>query len=119
MTRISVEHNYFTDIEEAKSEIRERGLYGGTHEFEAPPSGGTPVHWNDVSQTVYITDGTFRFSDPATGNTHECGRGSKFYIPERTLHVEEEHSGYKGVIGINKPEFPQPFVRAPEELESS
>ena len=119
MSQISVEHNYFNDIDEAKREIRENGLYGGNNEFEAPPSGGTPVHWHDVSQTVYITEGVFRFTDPATGETHDCGPGSKFFIPERTLHVEEEHKGYKGVIGIDKAEFPQPFVRSPEELEDT
>ena len=118
MSQITVEHGYFDDIEEARREIRETGLYHGENEFDLPASGGTPIHWHDVSQTVYITEGLFRFTDPATGETHDCGPGSKIVIPERTLHIEEAHPNYKGVVGINKPDFPEPYVRSLEELEN-
>ena len=117
MNAITVEHNFFTDIEEAKRDISDNKLHGGKTEFEAPPSGGTPIHWHDVSQYVYITDGVFRFTVPATSQTHDCGPGSELVIPDRVLHIEAAHKRYKGVIGINKESFPQPFVRAPEELE--
>ena len=68
------------------------------------------------SMTV-VSRRIFRFQDPTTGAVHECGPGTKFVIPERTLHIEEEHSGYKGVVGMTTDPLPQPFVRPPEELQ--
>tara|TARA_B100000586_G_scaffold250114_1_gene208430 strand:- start:291 stop:644 length:354 start_codon:yes stop_codon:yes gene_type:complete len=112
---IVVQHGYFDRDQQAFNEIEEDGYYGS--KFDAPPSGGTPIHWHDVSMHIYITEGRFRFKDPATGELHECVAGTRFDIPERTLHIEEEHHGYTAIAGMSKSEVPQPFVRQPEELE--
>ncbi|MCY4657005.1 MAG: hypothetical protein OXC80_09340 [Gammaproteobacteria bacterium] len=114
-TSITVEHDYFTDKDVVRSEIDDASLHRS--EFDAPPSGGTPIHWHAVGMYIYITDGMFRFQDPATDELHECIPGTKFVIPERALHIEEEHNGYSAIIGFTKKEVPQPFVRAPSELE--
>ncbi|RKU24220.1 hypothetical protein C6500_00210 [Candidatus Poribacteria bacterium] len=114
-TTITVEHQYFTDDDFVRDEIESSSLYKS--EVEAPPSGGTPIHWHAVGLYVYITTGKFRFQDPATGMVHECVRGTKFVIPERTLHIEEEHQGYSAIVGLTKQDVPQPFVREPSELE--
>ena len=116
-TQISVEHNFFESVEEIQQDIKKHELYAGENEFDAAPSGGTPLHWHAIGLYVYITEGKFRFQDPATGEIHECVKGTRFVIPERTLHIEEEHHGYKGYVGLTKEEFPQPFVRDPAELE--
>ena len=116
-TQIQVEHNFFQSVDEIKSDIEGLKLYGGKDEFEAPPSGGTPLHWHAIGLYVYITDGKFRFQDPATGTVHECVKGTRFVIPERALHIEEEHNGYKGYTGLTRPVFPDPFVRDPAELK--
>ena len=113
---ITVEHGYFNDLDEARKEIEANGLF--LMEFNLEPSGGTPVHWHDVGVHVYVSEGVFRFQDPATGAVHECGPGSKFVIPERTLHIEEDHDGYTGLIGLTKESIPEPFIRSPEELEA-
>ena len=113
---ITVQHNYFEDDQKALDDIEQDGYHGS--KFEAPPSGGTPIHWHDVSMHIYITSGMFRFQDPATGKVHECVAGTRFDIPERTLHIEEEHNGYTGISGMSKKPVPQPFVRPPEELEA-
>ena len=112
---ITVDHQYFETDEDALKEIEEQGYYSSI--FDAPPSGGTPIHWHDVSIRAYITSGKFRFQDPASGEVHECVEGTRFVIPERTLHIEEEHHGYRAVIGLSKQELEGPFVRPPEELE--
>lgn len=113
---ITVQHGYFRDDQQALDEIAQEGYFG--NKFEAAPSAGTPIHWHDVSMHIYITSGTFRFQDPATQEVHECVAGTRFDIPERTLHIEEEHKGYTGISGLSKSEFPQPFVRPPEELDA-
>ena len=112
---IVVQHGYFNEDQQAFDEIQNDGYYGS--KFDATPSGGTPIHWHDVSMHIYITEGMFRFQDPATGKVHECVAGTRFDIPERTLHIEEEHHGYTAIAGMSKAEVPQPFVRPPEELE--
>ena len=114
-TAITVEHQYFTDDDSVRNEIESASLIKS--EVEAPPSGGTPIHWHAVGLYVYITAGKFRFQDPATGAVHECVRGTKFVIPERTLHIEEEHQGYSAIVGLTKQDVPQPFVRQPSELD--
>ena len=114
-TKITVEHDYFIDDDAVRDEIESASLFKS--EVEAPPSGGTPIHWHAVGIYVYITAGKFRFQDPATDTVHECVRGTKFVIPERTLHIEEEHHGYSAIVGLTKADFPQPFVRPPSELE--
>ncbi len=113
---ITVQHGYFKGDREAFDEIERDGLHGS--KFDAEPSGGTPIHWHDVSMHIYITDGTFRFQDPATGEVHDCVAGTRFDIPERTLHIEEEHHGYTAIIGLSKTSLPEPFVRPPEELDA-
>ena len=113
---ITVEHGYFTDLDEARREIEAEGHF--LQEVDAQASGGTPIHWHDIGIHFYVSEGVFRFQDPATGAVHECGPGSKFVIPERTLHIEEDHDGYKGVVGLTKEVFPEPFIRPPEELEA-
>ena len=113
---IDVEHNHFSDIHAVRDEIKSLKLW--SHNVEAPPSGGTPLHWHDVGIYVYITEGKFRFQDPETNTVHECTKGTKFVIPERTLHIEEEHNGYSAIVGFTKEEVPQPFVRSPEELHA-
>lgn len=112
---ITVEHQYFTDDDFVRDEIESASLFKS--EVEAPPSGGTPIHWHAVGLYVYITAGKFRFQDPATEKVYECVRGTKFVIPERTLHIEEEHQGYSAIVGLTKQDVPQPFVRQPSELE--
>ena len=114
---ISVDHDYFTELKRARAEMEAAGLF--VHEVDAAPSGGTPIHWHDVGIHFYVQEGVFRFQDPADGTVHECGPGSRFIIPERTLHIEEEHHGYKGVVGMTKDPVPQPFVRPPEELDAA
>lgn len=114
-TAITVDHAYFSDDDEVRKEIAAASLFKS--EVEAPASGGTPLHWHAVGLYVYITQGKFRFQDPATGEVHECVRGSKFVIPERALHIEEEHNGYSAIVGLTKQDVPQPFVRPPSELE--
>lgn len=114
-TAITVEHQYFTDDDAVRKEIESESLFKS--EVEAPPSGGTPIHWHAVGLYVYITAGKFRFQDPATEEVHECVRGTKFVIPERALHIEEEHQGYSAIVGLTKQDVPQPFVRQPSELE--
>lgn len=116
-TQIQVEHDFFENEEEIQNDIKNHKLYGGQNEFDAPPSGGTPLHWHAIGLYVYITDGKFRFQDPATNEIHECVKGTRFIIPEQALHIEEEHNGYKGFVGLTKEEFPQPFVRDPAELK--
>lgn len=111
---ITVEHNCFDDVEQARLEFEAAELH--CHDVDAAPSGGTPIHWHDVGIHFYVWEGVFRFRDPASDTLHECGPGTKFVIPERTLHVEEEHRGYKGLVGLTKDPVPQPFVRPPEEL---
>ena len=113
---ITVEQNYFTDLDDARSEIEGNGQF--LHEVDAPASGGTPIHWHDIGIHFYVSEGIFHFQDPATGTVHACGPGTKFVIPERTLHIEEDHDGYKGVVGLTKEIFPEPFIRQPEELEA-
>ena len=113
---ITVEHGYFTEGSEARTEIEASGLH--LHEVDAPASGGTPIHWHDIGIHFYVSEGIFRFQDPATGAVHQCGPGTKFVLPERTLHIEEDHDGYKGVVGLTKEIFPEPFIRQPEELEA-
>lgn len=116
-TQIKVDHDYFDSPTEIKAEIDQLKLYGNGEEFDAAPSGGTPLHWHAIGLYVYITDGMFRFQDPATNEIHECVKGTRFVIPERALHIEEEHNGYKGYVGMTREVFPQPFVRDPAELE--
>ena len=116
-TQITVDHNFFESVDDIQADIKKHELYAGKNEFEAPPSGGTPLHWHAIGLYVYITDGMFRFQDPATGEVHECVKGTRFVIPERALHIEEEHNGYKGYTGLTREEFPQPFVRDPAELK--
>lgn len=113
---ITVEHDYFTEDAQAFEEIERDGYHSS--KFDAPPSGGTPIHWHDVSIHAYITKGIFHFQDPSTGTVHECRKGTKFVIPERTLHIEQEHHGYTAIIGLSKMEVSQPFVRSPEELNA-
>lgn len=114
---ITVEHGYFSDQQQARQEIEAAGLH--LHEVNAPASGGTPIHWHEVGIHFYVESGVFRFQDPATGTVHACGAGSKFVIPERTLHIEEAHDGYTGLVGMTLDPVPQPFVRPPEELEQA
>ena len=71
-----------------------------------------------MSVHVYMTKGLFRFQDPSSGEIHECRAGTKFMIPEKTLHIEEEHQGYSAIVGMSEAELPDPFVRPPEELDA-
>jgi len=80
---IVVQHGYFDEDQQAFDEIQKDGYYGS--KFDATPSGGTPIHWHDVSMHIYITEGIFRFQDPATGKVHECVAGTRFDIPETYL----------------------------------
>lgn len=112
---ITVQHDYFTSPAEAKREIEADGLI--CVEYENPPSEGTPIHWHDVRIHAYILDGVFHFEDPGTGEVYECGAGTKFVIPPRTLHIEDKHNGYTAIIGLSESPVPEPFVRSPEELE--
>ena len=116
-TQITVDHNFFESVEDIQEDIKKHSLYGGHDEFDAQPSGGTPLHWHAIGLYVYITDGMFRFQDPATEAIHECVKGTRFVIPERALHIEEEHHGYKGYVGLTREEFPENFVRDPAELK--
>ena len=116
-TEIQVDHGYFESADEIKAEISELGLFGSKEEFDAAASGGTPLHWHAIGLYVYITDGKFRFQDPATEEIHECVKGTRFVIPERALHIEEQHNGYKGYVGLTREQFPEPFVRDPAELK--
>ena len=47
---ITVEHGYFTEGSEARTEIEASGLH--LHEVDAPASGGTPIHWHDVGRLI-------------------------------------------------------------------
>ena len=115
---ITVNHNYFTNTDEVYSELTDLGVR--TSEVDAPPSGGTPIHWHSIGLWVYITKGVFRFQDPENGEVHECSEGSRFVIPERTLHIEEAHSGYSAIVGTRgELSSGEPFVRSPAELDVS
>mgnify|MGYP000336061815 CR=1 FL=1 len=111
---IVVQHGYFDGDQQALDDIEKVGYYGS--KIDVAPSGDTPVHWHDLSMHIYITEGIFRFEDPATGEVHECVSGTRFHIPERALHIEEEHHGYSAIVGRSKSEVPEPFVRLAEEL---
>ncbi len=80
---ITVEENYFTDLDDARAEIKAAGQF--LQEVDAQASGGTPIHWHDIGIHFYVSEGIFRFQNPATGAVHQCGPGTKFVIPERTL----------------------------------
>jgi len=113
---ITVEHKYFEKEDEAVSEIQAAGLHMAKDDLA--PSEGTPLHWHDADIHVYITEGVFRFQDPATGEVHECVAGTKFRIPPRTLHIEEAHNGYSAIIGLSVPpdQIGEDFIRPPEQL---
>jgi len=111
---IVVQHGYFDEDQQALEDIEKDGYYGT--KIDVAPSGDTPVHWHDVSMHIYITEGTLRIKDTATGEVHEGVSGTRFDIPERALHIEEEHHGYSAIAGLSKSEVPEPLVRLPEEL---
>ena len=111
---IVVQHGYFDEDQQALEDIEKDGYYGT--KIDVAPSGDTPVHWHDVSMHIYITEGTLRIKDTATGQVHEGVSGTRFDIPERALHIEEEHHGYSAIAGLSKSEVPEPLVRLPEEL---
>ncbi|MDC0237872.1 hypothetical protein OAL49_05355 [Gammaproteobacteria bacterium] len=111
---IVVQHGYFDEDQQALEDIEKDGYYGT--KIDIAPSGDTPVHWHDVSMHIYITEGTLRIKDTATGEVHEGVSGTRFDIPERALHIEEEHHGYSAIAGLSKSEVPEPLVRLPEEL---
>ena len=111
---IVVQHGYFDGDQEALDDVEKAGYYGS--KIDVAPSGDTPVHWHDLSMHIYITEGTLRVKDTATGEVHECVSGTRFHIPERALHIEEEHHGYSAIVGRSKLEVLEPFVRLAEEL---
>ena len=111
---IVVQHGYFDEDQQALEDIEKDGYYGT--KIDVAPSGDTPVHWHDVSMHIYITEGTLRIKDTTTGEVHEGVSGTRFDIPERALHIEEEHHGYSAIAGLSKSEVPEPLVRLPEEL---
>ena len=111
---IVVQHGYFDGDQQALDDIKKVGYYGS--KIDVAPSGDTPVHWHDLSMHIYITEGTLRVKDTATGEVHECVSGTRFHIPERALHIEEEHHGYSAIVGRSKLEVLEPFVRLAEEL---
>ena len=111
---IVVQHGYFDEDQQALEDIEKDGYYGT--KIDVAPSGDTPVHWHDMSMHIYITEGTLRIKDTATGEVHEGVSGTRFDIPERALHIEEEHHGYSAIAGLSKSEVPEPLVRLPEEL---
>ncbi len=115
---ITVRHNHFQSDAEAEKEIATAGLYCAHQSYEA--SQGTPIHWHPIDIHGYIKAGNFRFQDPSTGEKHDCGPGSYFRIPPRTLHIEEEHDGYDIILGLSVAfeNIPEPAIRPPEELES-
>ena len=43
---ITVEENYFTDLDDARAEIKAAGQF--LQEVDAQASGGTPIHWHDI-----------------------------------------------------------------------
>ena len=116
---ITVEHDYFEKEDEAVREIQAANLHLAKEDL--PPSSGTPIHWHDVDIYTYITRGTFRFQDPATGDVHECVPGTKFRIPPRTLHIEEAHDGYSALFDLSVPfdQIGEDFIRPPEELKGA
>ena len=111
---IVVQHGYFDGDQQALDDIEKVGYYGS--KIAVAPSGDPPVHWHDLSMHIYITEGTLRVKDTATGEVHECVSGTRFHIPERALHIEEEHHGYSAIVGRSKSEVLEPFVRLAEEL---
>ena len=115
---ITVRHDHFQSDEKPESEIAAAGLHCSHQAYEA--SEGTPAHWHPIDIHGYITQGAFRFRDAATGEEHDCGPGSYFHIPPRTLHIEDAHDGYDVILGLSVPfeEIPDPASRPPEDLEA-
>jgi hypothetical protein len=62
---IVVQHGYFDGDQQALDDIEKVGYYSS--KIDVAPSGDTPVHWHDLSMHIYITEGTLRVKDTATG----------------------------------------------------
>ena len=116
---ITVQHDHFASEDEARKAIEAQSLF--LQEFSFEPGEGTPVHWHAFDIDGYITGGCFRFTDPATGETHECRPGARVVIPARSLHIEETHPGYAGLFGLSEDpaKLEEPLVRPPEDLTKS
>ena len=80
---ITVRQNHFRTDAEAEAEITAAGLHCSHQTYEA--SEGTPVHWHPIDIHGYVKAGTFRFSDPETGEKHDCGPGTYFHLPPGRL----------------------------------
>ena len=114
---MTVRHEHFRSDDKPASEIAAAGLHYSRQTYEA--SNGTPAHWHPIDIHGYITHGAFRFRDASTGEEHDCGPGSYFHIPPRTLHIEDAHEGYDVILGLSVPfeEIPDPASRPPEDLD--
>ncbi len=59
-------------------------------------------HWHSFNSVFYITEGTVKLTDVATGVTREAGPGSRISVPAKALHHEFSADGYKILLGVSR-----------------
>jgi hypothetical protein len=108
---IDITYDHFSTERDALAEIKKRGYWPLTLNFEAETNDS---HWHDFDSVLFVLEGKLSVRETETDESCVCGPGTRIEAKAGILH-SEEHQGYRAVIGfsIDPATLTQPINKPP------
>lgn len=116
MARAEIEAKAWQGESKARAQFAQAGL-DHVLELDVPPVDNS-AHWHHFDAQFYLTAGSLRITDVASGEVLHCEAGTRVSVPARVLHAEYSPEGYSILLGTSVPpeDYGDPVNRLPEEL---
>lgn len=98
MADVRVFPNHFRTKEQAIAEIMKDGYWPVS--WIDKPGGRYEPHRHRDDETLYLVEGSLRFHDLKTGDTHRLKPGDKLLLPALTPHSVRTQEGATYIMGI-------------------
>ena len=108
---MEIDYEYFASETEVQAEIAAAGQFAVAVAYGEDEN---PDHWHDFDACVYVLEGVLELTLTESGESCQCGPGTRITAPAGFLH-REKSSGYKAIVGfgVNPEELAEPINKPP------